>query len=389
MRIKQVNAAHHLFSARARNRTPSLSTGLLLLCALAGPSSVDAKELNPDISVVLDASYVQKAFALGHGGPGFVPGHNELSLASPIDDLFHGRLTTVVESHEGETELALEEAFVQTRGLGGGVTVKAGRFLSNIGYLNSQHTHDDDFATRPAVYRALLGSHYFDDGLQLGITLPTDIYWRMSVEALQGNEISQEDSIGLYTFNTKFGGDFSLSHSWQAGFSYMNNRTPALVEDDHDHGDDEHDHAGHSHGLSYFGEHLYSADLVWKWAPQGNNRQQQVSLSAEYFYVDELNEFATEDDFHEGWYASAVWQFAPQWSTGVRYGEVDLRQPHDDHFHSQSLRESDWMITYAHSHFSKIRLQTLHQSGEGWNDIESAVLLQFVMSFGEHGAHEF
>jgi len=352
-------------------------------------SSLNAKELNPDISVVLDALYIENAFALGHGGPGFVPGHNELSFGAPIDDLFNGRLSTVIESHEGETELGLEEAFIQTNGLGYGLSIKAGRFLSSIAYLNGQHTHDDSFSTRPAVYRALLGSHYFDDGLQLAVTLPTDFYWRLSVEALQGNDVSSEDGIGLYTFSTKVGGDISVSQSWQAGVSYMNNRSPLLEDEEDEHEEGEHDHSGHSHGLSYYGENLYAADLVWKWAPNGNNRQQQVSLSVEYFYVDDLNEFATKDDFHEGWYASAVWQFSPQWSTGLRYGEVDLQQPHGDHFHSQTLQESDWMLSYAHSHFSTIRLQYMHQSGEGFTDMNNAIMLQYVMSFGEHGAHEF
>jgi hypothetical protein len=349
---------------------------------------LEAKELNPDISVVLDALYIQNEYALSHVGPGFVPGHNEISFGAPIDNLFNGRLTAVIEDHEGETEIGLEEAFVQTSGLGYGLGVKAGRFLSAIGYLNGQHTHGDDFSIRPAVYRALLGSHYFDDGLQVSLTLPTDFYWRLSIEALQGNQVSSEDDIGLYTVSTKFGGDISDSHSWQAGLSYMNNRSPS-VDDDHDHDEAEHDHAEHSHGLSYYGENLYGADLVWKWAPRGNNRQQQVSLSAEYLYVDDLNEFASKDDFHEGWYTSAVWQFTPQWSTGVRYGEVDLKQPHGDHFHSQSLQESDWMLSYAHSHFSTLRLHYLHQSGDGLEEIDNTIMFQFVMSFGEHGAHEF
>ncbi len=364
----------------------------LMASLLLSSASLHAKELNPDISVVLDGLYVQESMALGHGGPGFVPGHNELSLGAPIDDLFIGRLTTVFDSHDGETELALEEAFLRTTGLGYGLKVKAGRFLSNIGYLNSRHTHDDSFSTRPAVYRALLGSHYYDDGVQLGVTLPTDFYWQVSAEALQGDQVSDtDDGVGLYTLSTKVGGDLSISQSWQAGLSYMKNRSPAVEEEEgegHDH-DHDHDHAGHSHGLNYYGGNMSVFDLVWKWAPRGNNRQQQIELSAEYFYVDDLNEYADDDDFHEGWYASAVWQFAPQWSAGVRYGEVDLRQPHGDHFHSQSLQETDIMVSYSHSHFSTIRLQYTHQSGDGFDDINNGIFVQYVMSLGEHGAHEF
>lgn len=360
----------------------------VLICA--GSQVLHAKEMNPEISVVLDALYVQNETALGHGGPGFVPGHNELSLGAPIDDLFSGRLTAVLESHEGQTELGLEEAFIETTGLGAGLGVRAGRFLSRIGYLNSQHTHSDRFSTRPAVYRALLGGHYFDDGLQLSLTLPTSFYWQISTEALQGEQVSDTDGgVGLYTLNTRVGSDLSVSQSWQAGLSYMKNRSPLIAEDEHDHEEEGHDHAGHTHGLSYYGGNLYGADLVWKWAPQGNNRQQQIALSGEYFYVDDLNAYADSDDLHEGWYASAVWQFAPQWSTGLRYGEVDLREPHGDHFHSQSLLESDVMLAYSHSHFSTLRLQYTRQTGSGFSTVDNAIVAQYVMSFGEHGAHEF
>ncbi|MEH6354620.1 MAG: hypothetical protein V7760_01155 [Marinobacter sp.] len=123
--------------------------------------------LNTDISAVLDGFYKQQDTALSNRGKGFGLGHTELSLAAPIDDLFKGRVTAIVEEHDGETELRLEEAFLQTSGLQLNLGLKAGRFLSHVGYLNSQHLHQDSFVERPAAYRAMLGSHYFDDGARL------------------------------------------------------------------------------------------------------------------------------------------------------------------------------------------------------------------------------
>jgi hypothetical protein len=38
---------------------------------------------------------------------------------------------------------------------------------------------------------------------------------------------------------------------------------------------------------------------------------------------------------------------------------------------------------------STMRLQYMNQSGEGFADIDNTVMLQYVMNFGEHGAHEF
>jgi len=361
-----------------------------LALALLPFASIQANELNPDVSVILDGYYKQNQAALSHRDQGFGLGHTELSLSSPIDDLFEGRLTAVLEDHEGETELGLEEAFLQTTSMPYNLSIRGGRFLSQVGYLNSRHPHEDDFIERPAAYRALLGSHYFDDGLRLNLLLPTPFYWQIGAEAFDGGRLSEGDEdIGVYTVNTRVGGDLSISQSWQAGFSYLNNRqTHGHTEDDDDH-DHDHDHSEHSHSASYTSENLYITDLVWKWAPGGNNRQRQLTLSGEYLYADNLNEYATSDDVHEGWYASAVYQFAPQWSAGARYGQVELQDAHGDHFHAQELKDTDVMLAWSRSHFSTIRLQYTHQDAEGFDRADNTLMLQYVMSFGAHSAHGF
>ena len=365
-----------------------------LALAILPFTAIQANELNPDISVVLDGFYKQNHTALSSRGEGFGLGHTELSLSSPIDDLFEGRLTAVLENHEGETELELEEAFLQTNGMPYNLSVRGGRFLSQVGYLNRRHLHEDDFVERPAAYRALLGTHYFDDGLRLNLLLPTPFYWQIGAEAFDGGGLSEGDEdIGVYTVNTRFGDDISQSQSWQAGLSYLRNRQ---IHGD-EHGDEhegehegEHEEQGHGgHGAEYTGENVYMADLVWKWAPAGNNRQQQLTLSGEYLYVDELGEHATSSDNHEGWYASAVYQFAPQWSAGIRYGQVDLKEAHGDHFDDQRLEETDVMLAWSHSHFSTVRLQYTHQEADGFEKADNTLMLQYVMSLGAHGAHGY
>ena len=356
-------------------------------------ATIQANEMNPDVSVVLDGFYKQNHTALSERDEGFGLGHTELSLSSPIDDLFEGQLTAVLESHDGETELELEEAFLQTTGMPYNLSVRGGRFLSQVGYLNSRHLHEDDFVERPAAYRALLGTHYFDDGLRLNALMPTPFYWQIGAEAFDGNRLSEgEEDIGVYTVNTRFGGDLSRSQSWQLGLSFLKNRQ---IHGDHgeehsaEHGGEHAHEEEHGHGAEYTGENLYIADVVWKWAPGGNNRQQQLTLSGEYLYADELGEHATSSDYHEGWYASAVYQFAPQWSVGTRYGQVDLKEAHGDHFDDQRLKETDVMLAWSHSHFSTVRLQYTHQEAEGFEKADNSVMLQYVMSFGAHGAHGF
>ena len=136
---------------------------------------------NPAISLILDGrfasfdnaadDYELPGFALGGeaglGEEGFSLGHTELVLSSTIDNLFYGQATVVLDDHDGEIEVELEEAFIETLGLGHGVTVKAGRFFSSLGYLNEQHEHAWDFADAPLIYRGLFGNHLFDDGVQV------------------------------------------------------------------------------------------------------------------------------------------------------------------------------------------------------------------------------
>jgi hypothetical protein len=81
---------------------------------------------------------------------------------------------------------------VQTRSLPAGFQARLGRFSSQIGYLNEQHPHADDFVERPLLYRALLGGHWFDDGLRLNWTAPTPFYLMVGAEAFRGRQLVKE-----------------------------------------------------------------------------------------------------------------------------------------------------------------------------------------------------
>jgi len=366
------------------------STTAIVVSTIAASSTVNAA--NPDLSFVLDGFYLSDDRALSEREKGFGLGHTELSLSGNVDQAFSGRLTTVLESHEGDTELELEEAFINTIALPMGLDIRAGRFLSQVGYLNAQHTHSDHFSERPAVYRALLGSHYFDDGIRMNILLPTPFYWRLGAEAFKGEQLAGgegDESVGVYTLSSKWGGDFSDNSSWQFGVAYLKNRLSS--EEEHEEDEEEHDHDdhGHSHSASYSGENTYIADAVWKWAPTGNAKNQQLILSGEYLYGDDLNEYASDDDVNEGWYGSVVYRFHPQWSVGFRYGEVELKEAHDDHFHDQSLEETDVMLSWSPSHFSTVRLQYSTQEATGFGNANDTLTLQYVVTLGAHGAHEF
>lgn len=356
---------------------------------------------NPQIGVVVDGYYQDGQRHNSEREEGFGLGHTELNLSSNIDDKFHGALTAVLESHGDETELELEEAFIETLALPYGVNVRAGRFLSDFGYLNNQHMHTDSFVERPIAYRTFLGSHYYDDGVRANIVLPTDLYVKFGVEALSGNKMSSvEDGskVGVYTTTMKLGNDFSESSSWQFGLSYLRNENGKVKEfEDHDHGHGHEEEHDHSHAAAVTGANLYGADFVWKWAPDGNYKYSNFTLSAEYMLLDGVVDSKYKNDAESpdnlsAYYVSGVYRFNPSWSTGLRYGEAESYDghAHGDHMHFTALndKEMDAMIAWDSSHFGTIRAQYTRIDNQD-SETDNVFTLQYVMTFGAHGAHAF
>ena len=80
-------------------------------------------------------------------------------------------------------------------------TLKGGRFLSSIGYLNSQHAHAWDFVDAPLAYQAFLGGQYANDGLQVKWVAPIEQFVALEgyrlVEAVLRNVGGQLIEFGI------------------------------------------------------------------------------------------------------------------------------------------------------------------------------------------------
>lgn len=352
---------------------------------------------------VLDTAATSRALELGGRDQGLQLGHSDLTAAGPLGRHLQAQITGVLATHEGSLEKEIEEAWVETRALPLGLNLRAGRFASQIGYLNQQHPHADDFVERPLLYRAFLGGHWNDDGLRLNVTLPTSFYWMLGVEAFRGHTLVEEadpevGGVGAYTLSTRLGGDIGLSQSWQFGVSYLRSRRIAAVEeeegddhDDHDDGHgDEHGHH-HHHGAQFGGRHLWLVDATWKWAPDGNNRERQLRLSAEAARVTGLNRHADARQRHEAYGLAAVWRFDANWETGLRFDRLRVAMAHGDHFHAARLNEQALMLAWKPSHRQSLRLQWTRQHGAvGFESpVGRSLALQYVLAFGAHGAHAY
>ncbi len=392
---------------RAFDRSPVHSRATrALACAVvlaAAPSAALAQSGQGwQLGAVLDAAYGTRTTALGTRDKALNLGHGDVSASGPIGPWLRARLTGVLESDRDEIESALEEAWVETTALPAGVQLRAGRFASQIGYLNQQHPHADDFVQRPLLYRAFFGSHWVDDGLRLNWTAPTPFFLQFGSELFRGKrlvgEVANEPGrAGAIALTAKAGADIGREHSWQLGVSHVRNRREAAVEED-DHENEvagegeaaeahEHDH----HGAQFTGKRTWMLDATWKWAPDGNSRNQQVRVSFEAARVTGLNRFAGSGERHTAATLALVWRFDPAWEVGVRVDTLNARRPHDDHFDDARLRERALMVAWKPTHMQTLRLQLTNQRGAlGIEGAASRALhLQYVLGFGAHGAHAF
>jgi len=386
-----------------------------------------ANTFNPAVTAVLQGSlnsysrdpddYALPGFQLGGeaglAAEGLTLDETELMLSASVDQLFFAQTTIALHDDGNETEVEVEEAFIDALAMPAGTGLRFGRFYSDIGYLNKVHTHAWDFRDAPLVYRAMLGKQYADDGIQLSWVAPTDLYMRVGGETLRGDRFpggEATDTLGnSQSLFIKFGGDVGASHSWQAGLSQ-------LWVDAVDRDSSGHSHGGaESTGDSFTGDsNLTIADFVWKWAPQGNPGNRNLIFQSELFYrhEDGTDDFSESGDTavldydgkQKGLYAQLVYQFMPQWRLGVRYdwlsSDNDLRvvdagglDPNEvleeTALNSNGYDPNRWslMADWSPSEFSRLRLQ--YNRDKSRPVVDNQWTLQYIMSLGSHGAHEF
>jgi hypothetical protein len=362
-----------------------------------------ASAFNPAVSLILSGTYrirgVLTANDIGPGSRGFGLGESELGLAANIDPFFFGAANISI-TPDDRTEV--EEAFAQTTALGSGLTIRFGRFLSGIGYLNEQHAHVWDFVDAPLAYRAFLDTQFNDDGVQLRWLAPTPLFLEIGAELGRGRAFPasdpQKNGAGAGTLFAHVGGDWGDASSWRGGLSYLHTSPRNRPYDTTD-------LSGRPVTNTFSGRStLWLADFVWKWSPGGNATRQNLKLQAEYFQRRERGSLtydaagvAATDAYsalQSGGYVQAVYQFLPRWRTGLRYdrldsGSVDLASnaAFVEHPDARPSRVS-WMADFSSSEFGRVRLQLARDRARG-GGADNQIFVQYQMSLGAHGAHTF
>jgi hypothetical protein len=388
--------------------TPPLQAG-------AAPLGGGSNAFNPPMSLILSGLYARTSqdpskyaitgFQLpasaevGPGTRGFSLAESELGFAASIDPWLRGAANIALHPDDS---VSVEEAYVQTTSLGNGLALKAGRFFSEVGYLNAQHAHTWDFVDNPLAYQAMLGTQYGDDGVQLTWLAPTDQFIEIGLEMGRGRSFPGGDNsrngAGMVALTAHTGGDIGNSHSWRAGLSVLNAKA------------DEQEllglNAGGSSVTNAFSgrTRVWVADAIWKWAPNGNATRTSFKLQGEYlrstrtgslvYDVGNTDSAGAYRAVQSGWYVQGAYQFMPRWRVGLRTERLDAGSP--DYGLNAGLlaasnyspRKNSLMVDFNPSEFSRVRLQIARDNArQGGSD--NQLFLQYQMSLGAHGAHSY
>ena len=392
---------------------PSLYDSLKKSAAVLVPQAQGVKGADLDLSVVLDLNFYHTDAADGignlrnrisgfesHGEPGgpengFNLREVELGLSAEVDPYFRAWATVAVD----EESAGFEEAVLQTTSLPYGLTLSGGKIKSGIGRLNRQHAHAWDFFDAPLVYQEMFGEEGLSDkGLQLTWLAPTPFYLLFGTEVFNGNneqsfnvsdaeEMPQHDAPRLYTAFIKTGPDLGPDHALQFGLSGLSGRQQRWSEDD---------------GAGADGDsRIFGTDFVYKYDAKRAHGEGDVIVQGEYFYRDQ--DLDGEGDWsgspwtakQDGYYVQSLYGILPRWRTGLRWDQIglinDLDTPgygsvsYDDSYRLAAVLE--WKL----SEFSLLRAQ----AGRGWYATEDGredaleCALQWEVTFGKHGAHDF
>ncbi len=337
---------------------------------------------------------------------GFNARNVELAFDGAVDPYFEGFANIVFKlDNDNETEVEVEEAFMQTTSLPFNLQLKGGQFFAAFGRLNPTHPHTWDFADTPLVNGLFLGPDGLRGvGAQGSWTLPLPWYSQLIFASQNGRGstgfsfrnpgedemffdriTTDREARGLQDFVwiPRFENSFNLSDTQTvlAGVSgaFGSNETGANSR-----------------------TQIYGADLLYKWkSARAEGGFPFVKWQTEFMYrrfeagrgADQS--FPVAETFHDwGLYSQVLWGFKKGCVAGIRGDYVDMQDSKfTDDLDRQSRARISANLTWYPTEFSKLRLQYNHDFLEenfflSEREVDS-LFLQFEFILGSHGAHKF
>jgi len=345
----------------------------------------------PDIALILNMSAVSRDVSNSdyekYNIPGFIDNKNTEETAIPFNKnrgfnlnyaevAMHSTVDPYFEAfanfHLHPDEFEIGEAFVQTTSLPYSLRIKAGKFKSNFGRINSKHQHSWHFDSQPIIYEALFGPDAISDpGIQVQYVAPTDTYMMIGAEALQGtNERSfgEENGNNLYVGYIKSSIDVGEDLSILGGVSIA-----------------------HGTNTTKHSTDVYGGDLTFRYQLGSYS---SLSWQSEYLY--RAKDIGTTTNRQDGLYSELIYQYNNNYSGGIRYdaimkNDTDLKSDYSA-IKTNNLDRYTAMIEYKPFPMSRLRLSYTYDrtkviAGERKNINE--VMLSLNIAAGAHGAHDY
>ena len=358
-------------------------------------------------------SEVEKLQLGGHdpNQRGFTLQNLETTFDGAVDPYFRGQANIVFQiDAQGESNLEIEEAYLESKSLPGNLQLRAGQILTEFGRLNPSHPHGWAFVDQPLVNGRFFGPDGLrNPGARLSWLIPTPFYSELflSVQNSQGATASSFRHAhpgallfgrpGSQTSAQSFT-DLLFTPRYALSFDLTGTQTLLL---------------GTSAAFGPNGSgvdqdtQIYGVDAFWKWKPaQAHAGFPFVSWQTEAMLrrfdagaydgsgallappaLDPARPAESLTDY--GFYSQIAYGFRQGWIAGLR---GDYVQGERGSFYPDPDRDPRWRIspnlTWYPSEFSKFRLQynydDRHNVGE-----DHSVWLQFEFLLGAHAAHKF
>lgn len=266
----------------------------------------------------------------------------------------------------GDFAVELEEGYLTTLSLPFSLQLKAGKFLSTFGKINTTHSHAHNFLDFPRMYINYFGDEgLIDRGVSINwlVPNPLDFYQELTLEitsgALEGPAFHGSSKHFLYLLHLKNFFDLDENTTLEIGFTGM---------------DGPNDHAGHKTRLG-------AVDITFRWKPLRRNRYKSFEWITEALWSEYEKPNARIKS--KAFYTFLRYQLGKRWFLGGRYDYSEF--PDNNTIHEISY---SGILSFYASEFQKIEIQFTHgipASNERFNRL----LLRTVFVIGAHGAHKY
>ncbi|MGH7254823.1 MAG: hypothetical protein ACREI3_03510, partial [Nitrospirales bacterium] len=262
----------------------------------------------------------------------------ELFASSDIDTF--ARAYAVVTGHAegvdqrgseefGKAVIHVEEAAIQTTSLPYNLSVRAGRFFADFGYLARRHAHDLPFIDRPPSLAQMFAEAQAD-GVEVTWLAPTPFYLKFNAAYSSRFGEVVEDPLSFFRQhviqgNTFLGKvttyyDITDDHNVEVGLSVAHAPQSRAVEG-----------SGVTEGDA-IERRIFDLDFHYRWYPLGRGLRQSLSIHGEILYDtgqgrrDVFGNTVRQGAW--GGYAYAEYRLSKQWRPGFRFDyHQELTEP--------------------------------------------------------------